>query len=193
MAATNLFIESPPSVVWRVREAWGAVGRFARGIAACAAVISVVIAVGSTTSVGAQLGVAATGVVFVAASVVDVHEHKLPNRLLVIAAVVTVAAALSSNALAEAAIGAAYAGGAMLLVRLSRGVGMGDVKMAAVIGASSGSLAPVAAPCALAITAVVAATYGAVTRRPSLALGPALWLGWAIGVACATPLARWWS
>jgi prepilin signal peptidase PulO-like enzyme (type II secretory pathway) len=76
---------------------------------------------------------------------------------------------------------------------LIRGVGMGDVKMAAVIGASAGSVAPIAAPCALAITAVVAAIYGAATRRPTLALGPALWLGWAIGVAFAEPFTRWWS
>ena len=77
-------------------------------------------------------------------------------------------------------------GGLMLLVRLTRGVGMGDVKMAAVVGASAGAVALMAAPVALAVASFAGATFGVITRRQRLPLGPALWLGWAVALgACA--------
>ena len=73
----------------------------------------------------------------------------------------------------------------MLFVRLARGVGMGDVKMAGVVGASVGPIALFAAPVAVAVAALVAGTYGLVAGRRRLPLGPALWLGWAVSLAAA--------
>ena len=129
------------------------------------------------------------GTLLAVAAMVDVREHKLPNRLL-LAGVLTVALvvlAASNVAIAVSAmLGMLIAGGLMMLVRLTRGVGMGDVKMAAVVGASVGAVELMAAPIAIAVAALAAATYGVITRRQRLPLGPALWLGWAVALgACA--------
>ena len=100
-------------------------------------------------------------------------------------------AALDGQLVARSIAGALVAGGALLIVHLGRGVGLGDVKMAAVVGAAAGMVAFAAAPIAIVVAAVSASAYGALARRPSLALGPALWFGWAIAVASAS--AGWWS
>ena len=85
----------------------------------------------------------------------------------------------------SALLGMAVAAGLMLLVRLARGVGMGDVKMASVVGASVGAVTNglLAAPIAIAVAALAAATYGLMARRQRLAMGPSLWLGWASAFA----------
>lgn len=73
----------------------------------------------------------------------------------------------------------------MLVVHLSRGVGLGDVKLAAVVGASCGTSALAAAPLAIAVAAIAAAATGLLTRRTRLPLGPSLWAGWAVATAAA--------
>jgi leader peptidase (prepilin peptidase)/N-methyltransferase len=133
---------------------------------------------------GVGLGLA--GLAFVVAAVVDVVEHRIPNVLVATAMVCTLVAAFVSVepwALAVVVCGASMAGGALLVVRLGRGLGMGDVKMGAVVGASCASTTLVAAPLAIAATAFTAATFGLVTRRRRIALGPFLWLGWAAALA----------
>jgi hypothetical protein len=113
--------------------------------------------------------------------------------------VVGVGVILSREAtvLCNSLIGTAVAGGLMLMVRLSRGVGMGDVKMAGVVGASvgAGTGALVAAPMAIALAALSAAVYGLTANRRRLALGPSLWFGWAVALVFATalPLPGWSS
>jgi leader peptidase (prepilin peptidase)/N-methyltransferase len=124
------------------------------------------------------------GVVLVVAALVDAHEFRIPNRLLVLAACAAAAGAwCAGGAAPRALVGALVAGGAMLLAHLGRGVGMGDVKMAAVVGGSCATLVLIAAPTAVAVSAFAAAAVGAMTGRTRLALGPALWFGWAISVA----------
>lgn len=129
--------------------------------------------------------VAAVGALLALAALVDVREHKLPNRLLGAAMVVVFVGVLTAKSvqLISAISGMALAGGLMLLVRVIRGVGMGDVKMAAVVGASTGAAAVVAAPLAIAVAAFVAGVCGLLTHRQRLPLGPALWAGWAVSLA----------
>ena len=81
--------------------------------------------------------------------------------------------------------GALVAGGAMLVVRLARGVGMGDVKMAAAVGIGVGMVSIDRAAVAIAVAALVAAAWGKAHHRNSLPLGPSLWFGWATTVALA--------
>lgn len=134
------------------------------------------------------------GAMLALAALVDVREYKLPNGLLVAALVAVFAGVLSTmNAalLTCAASGTVLAGGVMLLVRMTRGVGMGDVKMAAVIGASTGATTVVAAPLAIAVAALVAVAYGLLARRQRVPLGPALWVGWALSLAAVA--AGWLS
>ena len=64
-------------------------------------------------------------------------------------------------------------------------LGLGDVKLAAVVGASCGTSALAAAPLAIAVAAIAAAATGLLTRRTRLPLGPSLWAGWAVATAAA--------
>lgn len=135
-----------------------------------------------------SLGLVVTGVVTAAAAVIDVHEHRLPNALVALVALSSLLAATATGqagTLGRAVLGAALAGGLMFTVHLSRGVGLGDVKLAAALGCSVGPLALLAAPTAVGVAAAAAAAAGYSLRKPRLALGPALWLGWAVATAAA--------
>lgn len=178
-----------PTTTRRLRRAWFGASATTRRAAVAAATTSVVEATAVPVAGSVQAATAVVGVLLVAAALVDVHEHRLPNRLLAAAmAVAAIGAAwsLDGGAMVRAAIGAVLAGGSMLVVHLSRGVGMGDVKMAAVIGASAGTVALTAAPMAVAVAALAAAAHGLWSRRQRMALGPALWFGWAISIAMTT-------
>jgi leader peptidase (prepilin peptidase) / N-methyltransferase len=123
-----------------------------------------------------------------------VYQRRLPNRLLaaaLVAVMATAAAGATTEATVHAVVGAALGGGLVLAVRLTRGIGMGDVKMAAVVGASVGCVSLIAVPVTVALAAAAAAGVGLVWRRTSLPFGPALWLGWAV-VLSATSMG-WWT
>jgi len=164
----------------RVAGAWERTGVPTRALWCAATMASAVIAVGLDA---APVLTWATGVLLATAALVDVVEHRLPNRLLVGGAIAAAVAASATGRLAAALSGAAIAGGLMLAVRLARGLGMGDVKMAAVIGASVAPRVVVAAPAAVAVAAFTAAVVGLVRGRTRLALGPSLWVGWAAVLA----------
>ena len=133
---------------------------------------------------------ALVGVLLGAAAVVDVREHRLPNRLVGGAFVVALGGAAASGdaAVVAASAGALLAGGLLLVVYLLRGVGMGDVKAAGAIGMALGPAGWWAAPSAIASAAVVASVYGAARGVRRLPFGPSLVLGWAT-VTLAT---GWW-
>lgn len=178
----------------RVRRAWVEVGEEVRRSAISAAATSLLLVVATHRSASLQFGLAVAGVAIVAAALVDVHERRLPNALVGIAAVaplVGALVALDAHSAAWSCAGAVVAGGAMLTVRLARGVGMGDVKMAAAVGVSAGALLPVLAAVAIAVTALGAAVWGAAAGRRALPLGPALWLGWAAALALGST--GWWQ
>lgn len=183
------------STLDRVIAAWHAARPAAR-IGASVAVIGGVVISWNVVSVPAnRIALSLVGALFALAALVDLHEHRLPNRLLAAALFITVAGivvAADEGSAVGALVGAVMAGGPMLAVHLTRGVGLGDVKMATVLGASLGVLVPAAAPVAIAITAIVAAVCGVVTRRSRLALGPALWLGWASALVSSSAIAGWW-
>ena len=136
---------------------------------------------------------AAVGVVLALAALVDVHEHRLPNQLLATASLFVLGGVVLSRdalLLRNSLVGMTFGGGLMLLVRLSRGVGMGDVKMACIVGASAGAATStlLVAPIAIAIAAFSAAVFGLLAKRRRLALGPSLWLGWAAATTLFTAL-----
>ena len=180
---------APAGTTDRVVAAWADAHPVTRRAVAAACVTSAALGSAVSAPTTVRWSIAVVGVVLAVAAMVDVQEHKLPNRLLLGALTsVTVGVLATSNvALAvSVALGMLLAGGLMLLVRLTRGVGMGDVKMAAVVGASVGAVELMAAPIAVAVAAFAAASFGVITRRQRLPLGPALWLGWAVALgACA--------
>lgn len=173
------------AAVARVRRAWAAADPRSRRLCCAACLAAAALATAVPAAVAVRVGVAVTGQLLAAASLVDVHERKLPNRLLGAALLVATAGAAVAGAAVVAGMwfGLLAAGVPMLLVRLARGIGMGDVKAAAVVGASTGSVSPVAAPVAIAVAAFVGAAYGMVAGRRHVAMGPALWCGWAVALA----------
>jgi leader peptidase (prepilin peptidase) / N-methyltransferase len=180
----------------RVTRAWAAGTTTIRRAAVAACLTSLVQALYLPVPLAFRLGLGLAGCLIAAAALVDVHELRLPNPMVGGALVASlVSAALTSQAwLLRSLTGMLIAGGLMLAVRLHRGVGMGDVKLAAAVGAGTGSVAVTLAPLAIAIAALVAGCFGIATGRRRLPLGPALWLGWSTSLLVA-PLGDrmgWW-
>lgn len=179
----------PLSTTDRVEVAWAEAHPVVRRAVIAACVTAGALSTAVHAPAPTRWGLVIVGVVLAVAALVDLREHKLPNRLLAVACCAAVLGVLVSSQLAtfeSAVAGMVLAGGLMLAVRLTRGVGMGDVKMAAVVGASVGAVSVMAAPVAVAVAAFTAALYGVLARRQRLPLGPALWLGWAVSLGmCA--------
>ncbi len=116
-----------------------------------------------------------------AAAMVDLHEHRIPNRLLGWSAVAVAVALIGADIDTNLAVGAGLLGAAapMLAVRLHRGIGMGDVKLAAVLGAAGGLVHPSLGVALVFVAALGSGLYGVVRHRNRLALGPWLWTAWA--------------
>jgi leader peptidase (prepilin peptidase)/N-methyltransferase len=112
------------------------------------ATAAVVVGVALTwTDVWVAVIVAAMASMMPAIALIDIRHHIIPNRLMhpaLIAFPVLLLAAWLSGApvdLARAAIGsAAYGGGLLLVALVSGGMGMGDVKLAGLIGLVLGAL-----------------------------------------------------
>jgi leader peptidase (prepilin peptidase) / N-methyltransferase len=118
-------------------------------------------------------------------SAVDIAERRLPNRIVLpsAAAVLLAQIALSPDRALEwilAAIGAALILLVPLLIRPA-GLGMGDVKLALLLGAALGSAVITALflgfLAAAAYALVLLARHGLVARRRTIPLGPFLAFG----------------
>jgi leader peptidase (prepilin peptidase)/N-methyltransferase len=136
--------------------------------------------VGATTVSGpTRIAVASGLCLLCAAAIVDIRAFRLPNRFLLVAAVLAALAAYFAGAV-DSALAAPVMGAApFLLVHLAdpSALGFGDVKFAAVAGAL---IAPWWWPAAV-LMAVVALAVACAMRlaRPSgpRALGPSLFIG----------------
>lgn len=118
---------------------------------------------------------------------VDLAEHRLPNRLVVPGLVVGLLAAAGSWAttgtppIVPLAAGAAY-GGMLFLLALTGGMGMGDVKLAAVLGLASPTVGiAVASPLVAFLVGGVAALVVLIVRGRGtrIPFGPFLLFGYA--------------
>lgn len=165
----------------RLTRAWDHAGRVPRRTTVLAITTSVLLSTTIGTGLPVRVSAAVVGVVLASAALVDLHEHRLPNPLLAVGLVAVSfgTAVQSADAVLSALAGLFLAGVPMLVAHLRRGVGLGDVKAAAVAGASLGPVSVQAAPVAVAVAALVAAATGWCTGRRRMPLGPALWLGWA--------------
>jgi leader peptidase (prepilin peptidase)/N-methyltransferase len=170
-------IRSSPSAV---RSARPSDEHLSAALGAGCAMSVVAVLVGATTVSGpTRIAVAAGLCLLCAAAIVDIRALRLPNRFLVVAAVLAALAAYFAGAV-DSALAASVTGAApFLLVHLvdPSALGFGDVKFAAVAGAL---IAPWWWPAAV-LMALVAVTVACVTRltRPSgpHALGPSLLTG----------------
>lgn len=122
-------------------------------------------------------------------ALVDAREHRLPNRMtlpaLGVGAVGAASSALTGGTTVPLLAAAAFGGG-MLVLAMVGGVGMGDAKLAALIGlASPTALIAVSAP-VLGMLAGGMAGTAALLRRGAgrrIAFGPFLLLGWGLALA----------
>src|ERR671937_974944 len=121
--------------------------------------------------------------VLVAISATDLEHRIVPNRIVVPAAAVVLVAQTALHPSPEWAIAALGASGFLLLAALfyPAGMGMGDVKLALLMGAALGRVVPVALllgmVAALAPGAVLFARHGSRARKMGIPLAPFLALG----------------
>jgi leader peptidase (prepilin peptidase)/N-methyltransferase len=149
-------------------------------------------------------GEVALGLVFVtmllAVTLTDLERRIIPNKILLVAAVLgaAIAAATDPGGLPQRAIAAAAAGGLLFLVALAypRGMGLGDVKLAAVMGLFLGrNVAPAILVALLAGSVVglaMIARHGAAARKQAIPFGPFLTLGGVVGLLAGDQLVDWY-
>ena len=119
----------------------------------------------------------------VAVSATDLEHRIIPNRVVVPAAAVVLAAQTLLHPSPEWALAALGASGFLLAAAIAypAGMGMGDVKLALLMGAMLGRTVPVALMAgmllALVPSAVLLARHGAAARKMGIPFGPFLALG----------------
>jgi leader peptidase (prepilin peptidase)/N-methyltransferase len=146
----------------------------------------------------------ALGLVFVttlvAIALTDLEQRLIPNKILIAAAVlgVAIAAAADPGSLPERVAAAAAAGGLLFAAALAypRGMGLGDVKLAAVMGFFLGrNVAPAILVALLAGSIVglaMVARHGAAARKRAIPFGPFLALGGVVGLLAGDQLVDWY-
>jgi leader peptidase (prepilin peptidase)/N-methyltransferase len=139
--------------------------------------------------------------VLVPISLIDIDERIIPNKLTLPAAIAALAigGALRPSGLPEQLISGAAAGGFLLVFALAypRGMGMGDVKLAAVLGFFLGRSVAVAllvgvAAGALAGGAVMAHLGVKRGRKTAVAFGPFLALGGVVALLAGPAIVHWY-
>lgn len=136
----------------------------------------------------------ALGLVFVtmlvAVTLTDLERRIIPNKVLLVSAVLAVAIAAVGDpaSLPERGIAAAAAGGFFFLAALAypRGMGLGDVKLAATMGLFLGRNVAPAILVALVVGSVVGlammASQGLSARKQAIPFGPFLACGGIVGL-----------
>ena len=146
----------------------------------------------------------ALGLVFVtmlaAITLTDLERRIIPNKVLIVGAVAgaAIAAVGDPGSLPERAIAAAAAGGVLFAAALAypRGMGLGDVKLAATMGVFLGRNVAPALLVALLAGALVGlamiAREGAAARKRAIPFGPFLALGGVAGLLYGDQLVDWY-
>jgi leader peptidase (prepilin peptidase)/N-methyltransferase len=146
----------------------------------------------------------AMGLVFVtmllAVTITDLEQRIIPNRILLVAAIAgaAIAAATEPGELPERALAALAAGGLLFVAALAypRGMGLGDVKLAATMGIFLGrNVAPALFVALLAGSAVglaIVARKGAAARKLAIPFGPFLALGGLVALLAGDQLVDWY-
>jgi len=136
----------------------------------------------------------------VVVTVTDLERRVIPNTVLLAGAVAAAAivAATDPSSLPERGISALAAGGFLFFVALAypRGMGMGDVKLVAVMGLYLGrSVAPavlIGFAAGAIVGLVMIARRGTVARKQAIPFGPFLALGGLIGLWYGDVIIDWY-
>jgi leader peptidase (prepilin peptidase)/N-methyltransferase len=132
--------------------------------------------------------------VLVAVSATDLEHRIVPNRLVVPAAAIVLVANTAISPSPEWALGALGASGFLFLAALAypKGMGMGDVKLALLLGAALGRTVPVALVigmvAALVPSVVLLARHGSAARKLGIPFAPFLALGAVVALFAGQPL-----
>jgi leader peptidase (prepilin peptidase) / N-methyltransferase len=145
----------------------------------------------------------------VALSAIDLDTMRLPRTLVyvvlgLVAAGLVVAAATTGrwSALAWAAAGSLAAGGGFFAIRVAvpRGFGMGDVRLAFVLGAITGWYGPGRVALGIflgflfgSIVGIVVAAVTGKLRKQKIPFGPMLAAGALFAVLFGAPILNWYS
>jgi leader peptidase (prepilin peptidase)/N-methyltransferase len=138
--------------------------------------------------------------ILAAVTLTDLDLRVIPNHLLIAGAVIGIPLVLLADpsSAAERAIAALAAGGGLLLVALAypRGMGMGDVKLAALMGVYLGdAVAPAILVGFLAGSLVGVALllrHGSAARKAAVPFGPFLALGGLVGLLAGEAVVDWY-
>ena len=138
--------------------------------------------------------------VLVTVTVTDLERRIIPNRVLLVAAGlgIAIAAAGDPGSLPERLIAAAAAGGLLFAAALAypKGMGLGDVKLAAVMGLFLGrNVAPALFIALLAGSLVgigIIARRGAAARKEAIPFGPFLAFGGVAALLAGDQLVNWY-
>lgn len=136
----------------------------------------------------------------VAITLTDLERRIIPNKILAVAAALAVAIAAITDpaSLPERAIAALAAGGLLFAAALAypRGMGLGDVKLAATMGLFLGRDVAPAIFVALLVGSLVGlamiARDGAAARKRAIPFGPFLALGGVVGLLAGDELIDWY-
>ena len=130
----------------------------------------------------------------VAVSVTDLEHRIVPNRIVLPAAVLVLAARMALDPSPEWVLGALGAFGFLFLAALAypNGMGMGDAKLALLMGAALGSTVGVALMLgllfALLPSAVLLARHGSAARKRRIPFAPFLALGSVVALFAGQPI-----
>jgi leader peptidase (prepilin peptidase)/N-methyltransferase len=135
-----------------------------------------------------------------AITLTDLERLVIPNSILMVGAAVGlgIVAATDPASLPERGVSAAVAGSFLLIVALlyPRGMGMGDVKLAAVLGIYLGSAVAPALLVAIASGAIVGVglmlRHGPGARTQAVPFGPFLALGGIVGLLAGEQMIDWY-
>lgn len=160
--------------------------------------VGAVLAGGGTAKVALHVALI---LLLVPIALIDLEHRIIPNKLTALGAVLALGLGLGLDASGEPQrlIAGAVAGGALLLAALAYpgGMGMGDVKLAAVLGLFLGKdVAPamlIALIGGVLVGAIVIARKGAAEgRKTAVPFGPFLALGATVAVFAGDPLVNWY-
>jgi leader peptidase (prepilin peptidase)/N-methyltransferase len=184
----------------RCRSCKGAISARYPVVEAVTAVLLVAVVLVKGADRDAWLGIAFV-LLLVPVTLIDLDHRIIPNKLMLVGTVVSIAIVLLTrpDSLTEHLIAAAAAGGFLLIAALAypAGMGMGDVKLAAVMGLFLGrSVGPamlVALVAGSVVGAAIIARKGAKEgRKTAIPFGPYLALGGLAALFVGNAIVTWY-